>query len=122
MNTPKMKCDKKALLYFASLWCVLVSEVEGFTLQPSHVVRAVMPPKGVQISSQRLVGPRWANGDDIDEDDDEDDEEDEEGGGGPLGNGVDSVSWLPTVVGGKGEKVAGAKEVRIDLKIRQTQE
>jgi hypothetical protein len=109
-----MKCDKKAWFYFAALWCGLASDVEAFTLQPSQVVRAVMPSKGVQISSQRLVGPRWATGDDMDEDDDEDDEEDEEGRGGPLGNGVDSVSWLPSVVGGKGEQVAGAKEVSVN--------
>lgn len=43
----------------------------------------------------------------VDDDDDEDDEID-----GPLGNGVDSVGWLPTVIGAEGEETTSAKEVR----------
>ena len=44
-------------------------------------------------------------------DDDDDDEEEE--GGGPLAKGVDSVSWLPTVLGRKGDNmpISDVKEV-----------
>ena len=61
-----------------------------------------------------LVGQKLfaANDDDDDEDydsDDDDDDDDEENG--PLSNGIDSVSWLPSVVGKTGENIKGAKEV-----------
>jgi len=42
--------------------------------------------------------------DDEEEEDDEDDEDDDEDVGDrddPLGKGIDSVSWLPTVIGAK---------------------
>lgn len=51
----------------------------------------------------------------VDDDDDDDDEEDDEDGNeddeDPLGDGVDSVSWLPSVVGAKGKEVTSAREV-----------
>jgi hypothetical protein len=52
---------------------------------------------------------RWALNDDDDEDD-----EDEDDKKGPLSKGIDSVSWLPTVIGSKGDNmsITTAKEVR----------
>lgn len=49
-----------------------------------------------------------------DDDEDEDDDDDEEEEKGPLSKGIDSVSWLPSVVGGKGDnmQVSSVKEVR----------
>ena len=45
------------------------------------------------------------------DDDSEDDDDDQED---PLGKGVDSVSWLPSVVGKKGGgQVTGAREVSV---------
>lgn len=51
--------------------------------------------KARKASSARL----WSQLDD----DDEEDEDDSDVGRGPLSKGVDSVSWLPTVVGAKGD-------------------
>lgn len=50
---------------------------------------------------------------DEDDDDEEDDDDDQKG---PLSNGVDSVSWLPSVVGAKGDNmpITTAKEVSHD--------
>ena len=60
-----------------------------------------------------LVGQKlFAANDDDEEDEDydsDDDDDDEENG--PLSNGIDSVSWLPSVVGKTGENIKGAKEV-----------
>ena len=61
-----------------------------------------------------LVGQKLfaANDDDDDYDSDEDEDDDDEENG-PLSNGIDSVSWLPSVVGKTGENnIKGAKEVR----------
>ena len=46
-----------------------------------------------------------------DEDDDDEEEEDEQG---PLSKGIDSVSWLPSVAGAKGDNtpITSTKEVR----------
>jgi hypothetical protein len=41
-----------------------------------------------------------------DDDDDDDDDDDERDSNDPLGNGIDSVSWLPTVVGAKGKEIS----------------
>jgi hypothetical protein len=68
--------------------------------------------------SQRIRRQLAASDGDEDEDDDDDDEEEEEEENeqqnGPLKDGVDSVSWLPSVIGAKGDDVAltSAKEVR----------
>lgn len=58
----------------------------------------------------RLLTQLWAAAADDDEDDDDEDDEDESDE--PLGNGVDSVSWLPSVIGGKGISVSGTRMVR----------
>ena len=43
---------------------------------------------------------------------DDDDDEDEVNAEDPLGNGVDSVAWLPTVVGAESVELSNVKEVR----------
>jgi hypothetical protein len=49
-----------------------------------------------------------------DDDDDEDDDDEYDVSAGPLKDGVDSVSWLPSVIGAKGDNmpITSAKEVR----------
>jgi hypothetical protein len=58
-----------------------------------------------------------SNSDDEDDEDDDDDDDDDTYNEmkGPLADGVDSVSWLPSVIGGKGDNmpVTTKKEVRI---------
>jgi hypothetical protein len=49
--------------------------------------------------------------DDEDEDDDEDDYDLDDEDSGPLANGVDSVSWLPSVTGQQNIKDPQPKEV-----------
>jgi hypothetical protein len=46
------------------------------------------------------------------EDEDEDDDDDDDDSNEPLGNGVDSVSWLPSVMGAKSIAVSGMRMVR----------
>ena len=53
---------------------------------------------------------RWAAADEDEEGYDTDDEDDDSENG-PLSNGIDSVAWLPSVVGQTGESIKGAKEV-----------
>ena len=50
-------------------------------------------------------------------DDDEEDDDDDFDDKGPLANGIDSVSWLPSVDGAKGDNmpIDSAKEVRYRL-------
>ena len=51
---------------------------------------------------------------DNDEDEDDDDDEYDDEDKGPLANGIDSVSWLPSVEGAKGDNmpIESTKEVR----------
>lgn len=44
----------------------------------------------------------------VEEDDDDDDDDEDEDSDDPLGNGVDSVAWLPSVIGAKGKEVTSA--------------
>ncbi len=57
---------------------------------------------------------RFAGLDDHEEEEDDDDDEDEFDDKGPLAKGIDSVSWLPTVNGAKGDNmpIDSAAEVR----------
>ena len=50
----------------------------------------------------------------LDDDEDDDDDEDYDDDEGPLANGIDSVSWLPSVAGAKGDNmpIDSTKEVR----------
>ena len=56
---------------------------------------------------------RFAGLDD-DDDDDEDEYDEDDDAKGPLANGIDSVSWLPSVEGAKGDNmpIESTKEVR----------
>jgi hypothetical protein len=53
------------------------------------------------------------------DDDDEDEEDDDTEQKGPLSNGIDSVSWLPSVSGARGDNmpITSAKEVRFVNKL-----
>ena len=105
-----MKLDGDLFLTLVALTGICSSN--GFTTQPrqSHGLAAVGYENS--MSSAFVQNPRsnirlFAADDD---DEDEDDEEEEEGG--PLAQGVDSVSWLPTVAGAKGGGISSVKEVR----------
>lgn len=56
----------------------------------------------LRLETLSLYSKEYEN--DEDEDDEDDDDEDEFDSNDPLGNGVDSVSWLPTAMGGIGNK------------------
>ncbi|KAG7341131.1 Lon family ATP-dependent protease [Nitzschia inconspicua] len=58
------------------------------------------------VASRTSLSRRWLAADDDEDDDDDDyDEEEEEEKKGPLSKGIDSVSWLPSVIGAKGDNV-----------------
>ncbi|MGK3762302.1 MAG: hypothetical protein ACI8RD_014620 [Bacillariaceae sp.] len=64
-----------------------------------------------QVIHQRSsLIPRFAGSDDDDEEDEYDDDAEE----GPLAKGIDSVSWLPSVEGAKGDNtpIESTKQVR----------
>jgi hypothetical protein len=62
-------------------------------------------------NAQQSLTRRFLSAADEEEDEDEDEDDDDERKG-PLSNGVDSVSWLPSVVGAKGDNmpITSAKE------------
>jgi len=103
-----MKFGKETLLALAATCCLLTSQADAFVpasirstkfaLVNSRMVTSTTSPNKL---SRTTVVRRLA-----DDDDDLDAEDDEEG---PLGKGIDSVSWLPSVVGKKGESVPSAK-------------
>ena len=105
-----MKFGKETLLALAATCCLLTSQADAFVpasirstkfaLVNSRMVTSTTSPNKL---SRTTVVRRLA-----DDDDDLDAEDDEEG---PLGKGIDSVSWLPSVVGKKGESVPSAKVV-----------
>jgi hypothetical protein len=69
--------------------------------------------KFVNSRAFRSISSRqWASAED--EEDDEDDEDEKQG---PLSKGIDSVSWLPSVIGAKGDNmpITSAKEVRVEI-------
>ena len=98
-------------------------------LQSQSIAAFVLPSTTCSVGNSRSLEPsvqcsissvyresasltrRFAALDDDDEDDDEDYDDDE----GPLANGIDSVSWLPSVAGAKGDNmpIDSTKEVRV---------
>ena len=100
-----MKFDKQALLSLAAL-CSFTFNADAFIPQARKnsglaLFNARMGPRVTQAMVTRLFSS----------DDDEDKHELED----PLGKGVDSVSWLPSVVGASGEAISGVKKVSILL-------
>jgi hypothetical protein len=107
-----MKFGKETLLVLAATCCLLTLQADAFVpasirstklaLVNSRMVTSTTSPN--KLSRTTVV--RRVAADDDDDDLDADDYEE-----GPLGKGIDSVSWLPSVVGKKGESVPSAKEV-----------
>ena len=96
-----MKFDKQALLSLAVL-CSFAFDAEAFAprAQKNSGLSLFNSDVAPQVVSHGMMTRLYAV-DDEDEDDGED----------PLGNGVDSVSWLPSVVGSKGSEVTSVSEV-----------
>jgi hypothetical protein len=107
-----MKFGKETLLALAVTCCLLTLQADAFipasirstklALVNSRMVTSTTSPNKLSLSRTTVVRRLAADDDDLDADDYEE---------GPLGKGVDSVSWLPSVVGKKGESVPSAKEV-----------
>jgi hypothetical protein len=98
-----MKFDKQVMSFLALL-CSFTLNADAFTPQTRKSSGlAVFGARKGPSTRQAMVTRLYAAEDDEDDDD--------ETSLGPLGKGIDSVSWLPSVVGEKGEPIAGAKEV-----------
>lgn len=106
----------KEVVIFLSLLCY-AQTVDAFvpisrTSTQLNSVGSTAAPKTVGFVSSRLYAVDDDDEDDYDDDDDDDEDEyeDEEN---PLGKGVDSVSWLPSVKGQRaGKDASSIKEVR----------
>jgi hypothetical protein len=102
-----MRFDKPVAI-FLGLLC-FAQTVDAFvprsrTSSQLTPVGAAAAPKTIRFVSTRLYA--------VDDDDDDEDDEDEDDEN-PLGKGIDSVSWLPSVAGqSAGEEVSSIKEVR----------
>jgi hypothetical protein len=105
-----MRFDKQVVI-FLGLLC-FAQTVDAFvprsrTSTQLTPVGATAAPKTIGFVSTRLYA---VDDDDEDAYDDDDEDEDDEN---PLGKGIDSVSWLPSVAGqSAGEDVSSIKEVR----------
>lgn len=95
---PRLSFLSTEIIICLFLLCLCRSSV-AFTspVVPSFVSTR---PSRSTIPFARVSTRIWALADDEDDDDDEDEEDDDEDN--PLAMGIDSVSWLPTVVGAKG--------------------
>lgn len=115
----KMRFEKQAIISLGSAAALLVfGSCDAFVfsqpknkLSPTFLVPSstlsysVSGTGGSSSSSTRLFASLE---DDDDDEDDHDDEEDDNTN--PLGKGVNSVSWLPSVVGQSGQEISGLKE------------
>lgn len=102
-----MKFDRQALSL--ALLCSFALDTDAFVPQKARKNSAV-----ALLNSK--VGPRVTHGietrlfasDSDDGFDDEDEDEDD-----PLGKGIDSVSWLPSVIGARSVDISSVKKVRV---------
>lgn len=87
--------------------CSLTLNTEAFLPRPkaSNVARATARRSIAPFCFER---PRTTSLFMVDDDEEDEDDEDDDD---PLGNGVDSVAWLPTVIGAKGKEITSAREV-----------
>ena len=80
---------------------LLPLEADGFSIQPS--VSSFGLFRAAQLDRSAYLFHKWSHPKTklfmTDEDDDEDDDDDEDE---PLSRGIDSVSWLPTLIGATG--------------------
>ena len=95
-----MKFDKQALLSFALL-CSFTFDVDAFTSKPRRSSSLALFDGRASAKFAHSMPFTRLNA----VDDDDGDEED------PLGKGVDSVSWLPCVLGAKGDEISSVNEV-----------
>jgi hypothetical protein len=113
-----MKFGKETRLALAATCCLLTLQADAFVpasirstklaLVNSRMVTSTTSSK--KLSRTTVVRRLAADDDDWDADDYEE---------GPLGKGIDSVSWLPSVVGKKGESIPSAKEVSDNKMLRE---
>ena len=117
----KMRFEKQAIISLGSAAALLVfGSCDAFVfsqpknkLSPTFLVPSstlsysVSGTGGSSSTSTRLFASLE---DDDDEEDDDHDDEEEDDNTNPLGKGVNSVSWLPSVVGQSGQEISGLKE------------
>jgi hypothetical protein len=117
-----MKFGKETVLALAATCCLLTLQADAFVpasirstklafVNDSRMVISTTTFPN-QLSRTTVVRRLTADDDDLDADDYDYEE-------GPLGKGIDSVSWLPSVVGKKGESVPSAKEVSDNIMLCQ---
>lgn len=111
--------SRSVLLVKARGACSMSPDVQLAAGKRRHLV-ASRRNRETHCPKSQLTRRRLASDENDDDDDDEDDEEYEEQSG-PLKDGVDSVSWLPSVIGAKGDKmpITSAKEVSLFLNARE---
>jgi hypothetical protein len=106
-----MKFDKQVLLSLAAL-CSVTLNADAFVPRATKASGVTLfGARNKLQKAPRAMVTRLYAADDEDEDDDDEQE-------GPLGKGVDSVSWLPSVAGEKGGEISGAKEVSLCRSLR----
>jgi Lon protease-like protein len=114
-----MKFQRETLLYIAVASASWASMSDAFA--PSQIVRSRAPFVNVVAQQQIIFAKRsslpclWAKEDD--EDDDEEDDDEVEDFEQPLAKGVDSVSWLPSLVNAKKGDDTSDSLVRKDSEI-----
>jgi hypothetical protein len=114
-----MKFDPQAIVCLSIAAFSAWNHAEAFAPSPRFLTKAssgVITTSGSSVVSsyseqRRTRSSRlfMADEDEDDEDDDDDDEDDYDYD--PLGEGVDSIAWLPSVIGSKGKDVTSAREV-----------
>jgi hypothetical protein len=113
-----MKFGKETLLTLAATCCLLTLQTDAFVPASIRFTKLALVNSRLSTSTtspnklSRTTAVRRLAADDDDLDSDDYDE-------GPLGKGIDSVSWLPSVAGKKGESVPSAKEVSDNILCQQ---
>jgi hypothetical protein len=103
-----MKFETQVLVLLGALCCSQTATAfvsRSKTTSGLAPISAMFFPKSIRAMSTHLFTME----------DDEDEDEDNENN--PLGKGVNSVAWLPSVIDRSGEELAGVKEVSIRLRI-----
>jgi hypothetical protein len=110
-----MKFNKQVVLSLAAL-CSVTLNADAFMPQATKAsgVSLFGARNKLQKAPRAMVTRLYAADDEDEDDEDEDDDEQK----GPLGKGVESVGWLPSVVGEKGGEISGAKEVSLCRSLR----
>ncbi len=116
-----MRFDKQVISVLTIGLSSINWNAEAFAprLQSNAVIHS---PKGVvSFHIERLTATRlFMVEDDVDDEDDDDDDNDDDD---PLGDGIDSVAWLPSVIGARGKTITSAREVsQVEIELGSAQQ